>query len=109
MGPLMTTPQTSSEDPLSVGPHLRVVEHATFAQCLNCFRQVGLHTGRGKFNYHYLKGQDCRPFMKKKAARATAISSALSSDDQDPPACGKNCCLPQLQIASWGDCCREEK
>eukprot|EP00971_Amphidinium_carterae_P219692 4361838-Amphidinium_carterae.2 len=26
--------------PYALGPHLRVVEHATFAQCLNCFRLV---------------------------------------------------------------------
>eukprot|EP00971_Amphidinium_carterae_P351141 6491934-Amphidinium_carterae.1 len=31
--------------PFTVGPHLRVVEHATFAQCLNCYRQVCLDTG----------------------------------------------------------------
>eukprot|EP00971_Amphidinium_carterae_P329356 6461737-Amphidinium_carterae.2 len=37
---------------------------------------VGLHTGRGMFNDHYRKGQDCRP-LKKKAARQAGFAAAL--------------------------------
>eukprot|EP00971_Amphidinium_carterae_P331799 6465582-Amphidinium_carterae.1 len=32
--------------PFVVGPHQRVVEHATYAICMDCDRHVGVHTGR---------------------------------------------------------------
>eukprot|EP00971_Amphidinium_carterae_P185333 3679844-Amphidinium_carterae.1 len=44
------------------GPHRRVVTYDTFARCLDCQRQTG--KVRGKFNFRYLKGQECRPLKK---------------------------------------------
>eukprot|EP00971_Amphidinium_carterae_P121639 2408899-Amphidinium_carterae.1 len=32
--------------PFVIGPHQRVVEHETYAFCLDCERYVGVHTGR---------------------------------------------------------------
>eukprot|EP00971_Amphidinium_carterae_P154816 3069700-Amphidinium_carterae.1 len=37
----------------SIGPHQHVVEHETYAICLDCQRHVGLHTGRKCFNYYF--------------------------------------------------------
>eukprot|EP00971_Amphidinium_carterae_P154024 3054445-Amphidinium_carterae.1 len=48
---------------------------------------MGLHTGRGKFNYHYLKGQDCWPSRKKKA-RAAGFSTASNAVAAPPPETG---------------------
>eukprot|EP00971_Amphidinium_carterae_P219549 4358901-Amphidinium_carterae.1 len=42
--------------PFAIGPHQRVVEHKTYAICLDYERHVGVHTGRKCFNDHALKG-----------------------------------------------------
>eukprot|EP00971_Amphidinium_carterae_P265920 5275171-Amphidinium_carterae.1 len=55
--------------PFVCGPHLRAVEHETYAICLDCERHVGVHTGRGRFNDHALKGRPCKPLLKKKRAK----------------------------------------
>eukprot|EP00971_Amphidinium_carterae_P243379 4832750-Amphidinium_carterae.1 len=41
--------------PFAIGPHQHVVEHETYAICLDCQRHVGVHTVRKCFNYHALK------------------------------------------------------
>eukprot|EP00971_Amphidinium_carterae_P296224 5884056-Amphidinium_carterae.2 len=46
--------------PCTLGPHLRVVEHATFAQCLNCFRQSGLAHGSRKVQRPLPEGSGVR-------------------------------------------------
>eukprot|EP00971_Amphidinium_carterae_P225273 4468298-Amphidinium_carterae.1 len=48
--------------PHEVVPHKRVVEYNDFAHCLVCFRQTG--KVKGRFNYSYLKRQECRPLRK---------------------------------------------
>eukprot|EP00971_Amphidinium_carterae_P091044 1802117-Amphidinium_carterae.1 len=51
-----------------VGPRQRLVEHATYAICLDCNKHVGIHTGRKNinlFNHHALKGRPCQPFKRK--------------------------------------------
>eukprot|EP00971_Amphidinium_carterae_P219043 4348031-Amphidinium_carterae.1 len=64
--------------PFEVGPDRKVVEHESFAQCLDCSGQVGFHTGGGKFNYHYPKGQDCRPLRKTALALRRTQMRALA-------------------------------
>eukprot|EP00971_Amphidinium_carterae_P158345 3139011-Amphidinium_carterae.1 len=48
--------------PCEVGPHKRVVEYDEFVRCLDCCRQTG--KVRGKFNYSYLKRQECWQLSK---------------------------------------------
>eukprot|EP00971_Amphidinium_carterae_P107941 2136934-Amphidinium_carterae.1 len=40
--------------PFVIGPHMRVVEHETYAICLHCERHAGVHIGRSCFSYHAL-------------------------------------------------------
>eukprot|EP00971_Amphidinium_carterae_P169655 3361462-Amphidinium_carterae.1 len=51
------------------GPHQHVVEHETYAVCLDCQRHVGVHTGRKCLNYHALRGRPCVPFKREKRAK----------------------------------------
>eukprot|EP00971_Amphidinium_carterae_P316555 6292638-Amphidinium_carterae.1 len=62
----------NTQAPHVEGPHRRVVNYNTFARRLDCHRQTG--KVKGKFNFSYLKGQECRPLKKHFRAR------------QDPPA-----------------------
>eukprot|EP00971_Amphidinium_carterae_P105857 2096458-Amphidinium_carterae.1 len=48
--------------PFVVGPHQRVVEHETYAICLDCSRQRHPHC-------HALKGRPCQPLTRKKRVR----------------------------------------
>eukprot|EP00971_Amphidinium_carterae_P110129 2181339-Amphidinium_carterae.1 len=47
--------ETAASAVLPAGPHQRVVEHETYAICLDCERHVEAHTGRKCFNCHALK------------------------------------------------------
>eukprot|EP00971_Amphidinium_carterae_P026183 516378-Amphidinium_carterae.4 len=47
-------------EPFVCRPHLHVVEHETYAICLDCQRHVGVHTGKGRLNYHVLRGKPCK-------------------------------------------------
>eukprot|EP00971_Amphidinium_carterae_P238656 4737579-Amphidinium_carterae.1 len=46
---------------------MRVVTYTTFARCLDCHRQTG--KVKGKFNFSYLRRQECRPLKKRFAQR----------------------------------------
>eukprot|EP00971_Amphidinium_carterae_P055610 1096284-Amphidinium_carterae.1 len=78
----------SDNDAAEGRPHYRVVEHATYAQCLDCYRHVGSHAGCGNINYHALNGRVRRPLQRKKRAKlepgfaAAAGSSAASAAEQ---------------------------
>eukprot|EP00971_Amphidinium_carterae_P123422 2444259-Amphidinium_carterae.1 len=52
-------------EPFVCGPHLHVniLAHETYAICLDCQRHVGVHTGRGRLNYHAWKGRACKPLI----------------------------------------------
>eukprot|EP00971_Amphidinium_carterae_P199069 3950510-Amphidinium_carterae.1 len=52
-------------EPFFCGPHLHVVEHETYAICLNCQRLVGVHTGKADA----LKGRPCKLLLRKKRAK----------------------------------------
>eukprot|EP00971_Amphidinium_carterae_P145354 2880212-Amphidinium_carterae.1 len=47
--------------------HRRVVTYNTFVRCLDCHRQTG--KVKGKFNFAYLRGQECRQLKKRHKAR----------------------------------------
>eukprot|EP00971_Amphidinium_carterae_P256529 5093640-Amphidinium_carterae.1 len=49
--------------PLVCGHHQQVVEHETYATCLDCQRHVGVCTGKGRLNHHALKGRPCKLFV----------------------------------------------
>eukprot|EP00971_Amphidinium_carterae_P179394 3558302-Amphidinium_carterae.1 len=55
------------EAPFQLGPHLHVVRHEVFLQCLDCGRQTG--KVKGKLNLTYLNNQDCRPLKKKQVKK----------------------------------------
>eukprot|EP00971_Amphidinium_carterae_P210589 4178936-Amphidinium_carterae.1 len=80
-------------EPFVCGPYLHVVEHETHAICLDCQRHVGVHTGRGRLNYHALKGRPCRPFLRKKRAKlvpgfATQLDGFELAADFNPTVSG---------------------
>eukprot|EP00971_Amphidinium_carterae_P085194 1685641-Amphidinium_carterae.1 len=59
----------------------------TFARCLDCHRQTG--KVRGKFNFPYLRRQECRPLKKHFAQRKEPLVAELHPEvePQDwPPA-----------------------
>eukprot|EP00971_Amphidinium_carterae_P040792 800629-Amphidinium_carterae.1 len=56
-------------EPFVCGPHLHVVEHETYAICIDCQHHVGVHTGRGRLKYHALEGRPCKPLLRKKRAK----------------------------------------
>eukprot|EP00971_Amphidinium_carterae_P288776 5734079-Amphidinium_carterae.1 len=58
------------EAPFRLGPHLRVVRHGDFLQCLDCTRQTG--KVRGEYNFAYLTRQDCRRLKKRKQKKRRA-------------------------------------
>eukprot|EP00971_Amphidinium_carterae_P302520 6011381-Amphidinium_carterae.3 len=43
------------------------------------FQTSGLHTGRGKFNYHLFKGHNCWPLRKTTTVHAASFSAASST------------------------------
>eukprot|EP00971_Amphidinium_carterae_P346812 6488512-Amphidinium_carterae.1 len=45
--------------PCQFGEHKRVVKHADFLQCLDCNRQAGKLKATGKYNFAYMRTQDC--------------------------------------------------
>eukprot|EP00971_Amphidinium_carterae_P262881 5215155-Amphidinium_carterae.1 len=45
------------------------MEHETYAICPDCQRHVGVRTGRGRLNYHALKGRPCKLLLRKKRAK----------------------------------------
>eukprot|EP00971_Amphidinium_carterae_P157215 3116723-Amphidinium_carterae.1 len=57
------------------GPHRRAVTFNTFARCLDCHRQTGKE--RGKFNFPYLRRQECRPLKKHFAQRTEPLAAEL--------------------------------
>eukprot|EP00971_Amphidinium_carterae_P327128 6458302-Amphidinium_carterae.2 len=61
--------------PFVIGPHQRVVEHETYAICLDCQWHVRVHTGQSCFNYHALKGRPCVPLKRKKGAKLVSAST----------------------------------
>eukprot|EP00971_Amphidinium_carterae_P072112 1426266-Amphidinium_carterae.1 len=68
--------------PFEVGPHRRVVEHATYAMCLDCNRHMGVPTGRKNINYHLLKLEGSSlpdPPTKKGAKLEPGFSAAPSA------------------------------
>eukprot|EP00971_Amphidinium_carterae_P011013 217074-Amphidinium_carterae.1 len=82
-------------EPFVCGPHLYVVEHETYAICLDCLCHVGVHTGRGRLNYHALKGRPCKPLLRKK--RAKLVSGFANQVDEVDPNCFNGQCFV------WGD------
>eukprot|EP00971_Amphidinium_carterae_P010932 215807-Amphidinium_carterae.2 len=54
--------------PFVVWPPQRVVEHATYAICLDCNSNVGIHIGRQNITHHACKGKLCQPLKRKKRA-----------------------------------------
>eukprot|EP00971_Amphidinium_carterae_P265560 5268159-Amphidinium_carterae.2 len=58
-------PAVFPAEPFVCGPHQRVVAHETYAICVDCQQHVGVHTGRGRLNYHALKGRPCEPPKRK--------------------------------------------
>eukprot|EP00971_Amphidinium_carterae_P267604 5308595-Amphidinium_carterae.1 len=55
-----------ADAPFQLGEHQRVVKHASFLQCLDCNRQAGRVKATGKYNFAYMRTQDCRPLKTKK-------------------------------------------
>eukprot|EP00971_Amphidinium_carterae_P202484 4017731-Amphidinium_carterae.1 len=55
-----------TDAPFQLGQHRRVVKHASFLQCLDCNRQAGRVKATGKYNFAYVRTQDCRPLKTKK-------------------------------------------
>eukprot|EP00971_Amphidinium_carterae_P083136 1644934-Amphidinium_carterae.1 len=69
-----------------IGAHQRVVKHETFLQCLDCNRQTG--KVKGKYNFAYLRTQDCRQLkikrVKKRPTGFAAFIGAASSSGGPP-------------------------
>eukprot|EP00971_Amphidinium_carterae_P139967 2773403-Amphidinium_carterae.1 len=62
------------EAPFRLGPHLRVVRHEDFLQCLDCTRITG--KVRGEYNFAYMSRQTCRKLKKRKQKkRRTGFTS----------------------------------
>eukprot|EP00971_Amphidinium_carterae_P010708 211524-Amphidinium_carterae.1 len=74
--------------PFVIGPHQRVVEHATYAICLDYNRHVGLHTGRKNFHHHVLKG----------AGGHCSLPDSCTSMGQKVLGFNKGSCATQLQL-----------
>eukprot|EP00971_Amphidinium_carterae_P103883 2056967-Amphidinium_carterae.2 len=73
-------------EPLPQAPHVEglrrhVVTFSTFARCLDCHQQT--RKVRGKFNFPYLRRQDCRP-LNKTFARRTDPPVAVLHPEVDP-------------------------
>eukprot|EP00971_Amphidinium_carterae_P233592 4635715-Amphidinium_carterae.1 len=63
------------EASFQLGPHLRVVRHEDFLQCLECTRITG--KVRGDYNFAYLTRQACRRLKKRKQKkRRTGFGTA---------------------------------
>eukprot|EP00971_Amphidinium_carterae_P079319 1569287-Amphidinium_carterae.1 len=72
MPPLAGPGEPLPQAPHVEGPHRRVVTFNTFARCLDCHRQTGkVH---GKFNFPYLRRQECRPLKKTFAQRREPLA-----------------------------------
>eukprot|EP00971_Amphidinium_carterae_P294440 5846082-Amphidinium_carterae.1 len=81
------------------GPHRRVVTFNTFARCLDCHRQTD--KVRGKFNFPYLRRQECRPrefnfpYLRRQECRPLNKTFARRTD---PPAAGWH---PEVEPQDW--------
>eukprot|EP00971_Amphidinium_carterae_P164770 3266591-Amphidinium_carterae.2 len=75
--------------------HQCVVEHATYAICLDRDRPFGVHTGRKNINDHALRGKACRPLQRKKRAKLepgfVSVPSIGAGSESQPAGIGYFC------------------
>eukprot|EP00971_Amphidinium_carterae_P193672 3842890-Amphidinium_carterae.1 len=78
-----------------LGEHERVVKHASFLQCLDCNRQAGRVKAIGKYNFAYMRTQECRPLKTKKHKKRT---TGFTADTKETSSSG----VPPLGEATGG-------
>eukprot|EP00971_Amphidinium_carterae_P333117 6467657-Amphidinium_carterae.1 len=68
--------------PFQLGEHQRVVKHADFLQCLDHNRQAGKINATVKYNFAYMRTQDCR--VKKRPTGFAATTEVASWSGVSP-------------------------
>eukprot|EP00971_Amphidinium_carterae_P181289 3596469-Amphidinium_carterae.1 len=99
--------QIDTDVPFQLGEHQRVVKHASFLQCLDCNRQAGKVKATGKYNFAYMRTQDCTPLKTKKHRKKptgfTADTEETSSSGEPPVGEATGCVFPLASTVQSGN------